>query len=680
MDILKTREQLRSCSIYDLPLRVTFYARVSTEKDAQLNSLDNQISFYSNMIKKNPNWEYVEGYIDEGLSAISTEKRENFHRMVTDGENGEFDMIITKEISRFARNTLDSIRFTRELLHFGVAVFFQNDNINTLDEDSELRLTIMSSIAQDELRKLSSRIKFGHQQAIKDHVVLGNSRIFGYRKDNKRLVIDEDEAKMVRELFALIKSDGSVVSDSVDTDVNSMPNHSDRPEFEQAIKDGNGSSHRMSETLNKITYYYAEKTADGSVIRVAKTIDSIYGIFLFVIPSILIIMIGVFVVCTILAKRSTKKIIEPIKEMADNGNGSPYDELLPLSQKIASQQRQIKRQMRRLQFEKDKISTLIENMAEGFILIDVDKKVLMSNYSASKLLGADDDGVIDKTLIAFSRNEVLNDCVDKALSGESKNGDTTVKGRALQIITNPVYSNGEKNGAICLIIDVSAKKKAEKMRREFTANVTHELKTPLTSISGYAEIIASGLVKPDDIPNFANKIHKESGRLLSLISDIMELSQLDEKFSDEEFAPVDLAGVATEVAEDLRSNAEKHGITITVDTKTAVINGNRNQIYELIYNLCDNAIRYNRENGSVKIITGDDNEHPFVKVADTGIGIPEKHHKRVFERFYRVDKSRSKETGGTGLGLAIVKHITERHGGEISLESSEQGTTFTAMF
>jgi two-component system phosphate regulon sensor histidine kinase PhoR len=478
----------------------------------------------------------------------------------------------------------------------------------------------------------------------------------------------------------LIKSDGSVVSDSVDTDVSSMPNHSDRPEFEQAIKDGNGSSHRMSETLNKITYYYAEKTADGSVIRVAKTIDSIYGIFLFVIPSILIIMIGVFVVCTILAKRSTKKIVEPIKEMADNGNGSPYDELLPLSQKIASQQRQIKRQMRRLQFEKDKISTLIENMAEGFILIDVDKKVLMSNYSASKLLGADDDGVTDKTLIAFSRNEVLNDCVDKALSGESKNGDTTVKGRALQIITNPVYSNGEKNGAICLIIDVSAKKKAEKMRREFTANVTHELKTPLTSISGYAEIIASGLVKPDDIPNFANKIHKESGRLLSLISDIMELSQLDEKFSDEEFAPVDLAGVAAEVAEDLRSNAEKHGITITVDTKTAVINGNRNQIYELIYNLCDNAIRYNRENGSVKIITGDDNEHPFVKVADTGIGIPEKHHKRVFERFYRVDKSRSKETGGTGLGLAIVKHITERHGGEIFLESSEQGTTFTARF
>ena len=203
MDIFGTRQKLRSCSIYDLPLRVTFYARVSTEKDAQLNSLDNQISFYTNFIKKNPNWEYIEGYVDEGLSAISTDKRENFHRMITDGKNDEFDLIITKEISRFARNTLDSIKFTRELLGCGVAVFFQNDNINTLDEDSELRLTIMSSIAQDELRKLSSRIKFGHQQAIKNHVVLGNNRIFGYKKDNKKLVIDEDEAPMVRELFEL---------------------------------------------------------------------------------------------------------------------------------------------------------------------------------------------------------------------------------------------------------------------------------------------------------------------------------------------------------------------------------------------------------------------------------------------------------------------------------------------
>ena len=206
MDIHTTRQQLKMKSIYDLPLRVTFYARVSSESDEQLNSLGNQIQYYENLIGKNPNWTYVEGYIDEGLSAATTKRRENFHRMVADGKAGLFDLILTKEITRFARNTLDSIQYTRELLSAGVGVFFQNDNINTLDEDSELRLTIMSGIAQDELRKLSSRVKFGHQQAIKNNVVLGNSRIFGYVKDGGRLVIDESEAPMVRELFTMYAS------------------------------------------------------------------------------------------------------------------------------------------------------------------------------------------------------------------------------------------------------------------------------------------------------------------------------------------------------------------------------------------------------------------------------------------------------------------------------------------
>lgn len=203
MDIHNARQQLKTKTIYDLPLRVTFYARVSSESDEQLNSLGNQIQYYSELISRNENWTYVEGYIDEGLSAATTKKRENFHRMVEDGKQGLFDLIITKEITRFARNTLDSIQYTRELLNYGVAILFQNDNINTLDEDSELRLTIMSGIAQDELRKLSSRVKFGHQQAIKNSVVLGNNRIFGYRKDKGRLIIDEDEAPMVRELFEL---------------------------------------------------------------------------------------------------------------------------------------------------------------------------------------------------------------------------------------------------------------------------------------------------------------------------------------------------------------------------------------------------------------------------------------------------------------------------------------------
>ena len=208
MDIHTIRQMLKSKSIFQITLRVTYYARVSSESDEQLNSLGNQISYYEDLIRKNPAWTFVPGYIDEGLSGISTKKRENFNRMIEDASESKFDLIITKEISRFARNTLDSIRFTRELLSDGVGVFFQNDNINTLDEDSELRLSIMSSIAQDELRKLSSRIKFGHQQAIKNSVVLGNNRIFGYRKDSKRLVIDEDEAPMVRELFELYATGG----------------------------------------------------------------------------------------------------------------------------------------------------------------------------------------------------------------------------------------------------------------------------------------------------------------------------------------------------------------------------------------------------------------------------------------------------------------------------------------
>ena len=207
MDIHEIRQKIKISSIYDIPMRVTFYARVSSEKDEQLNSLDNQISYYTDLIKSNKKWTYINGYIDEGISGISTQKRENFHQMIADAKIGMFDLIITKEISRFARNTLDSIKYTRELLNDGVGVFFQNDNINTLDEDSELRLTIMSGIAQDELRKLSSRIKFGHQQAIKNKVVIGNSRIFGYVKDNKKLVIEPNEAKMVRELFELYATD-----------------------------------------------------------------------------------------------------------------------------------------------------------------------------------------------------------------------------------------------------------------------------------------------------------------------------------------------------------------------------------------------------------------------------------------------------------------------------------------
>lgn len=479
----------------------------------------------------------------------------------------------------------------------------------------------------------------------------------------------------------LIDPNGNVVFDSDKSiDAASLPNHKDRPEFKDALENGVGSSSRMSSTINSNTYYYAIRTNDGNVLRVAKTYGSIIGVFLETLPVILLIVLIVFVICIALSKRATRKIIEPIEQMTENLEQTPYEELVPLAQTISQQQEEIRKQMKKLQLEKDKIGTLIQNMSEGFILIDMDKKVLMNNHSAAKLIGAEDNGIDGKSLLAYSRNETVIDCVDSALKGEGKSGDMTINGMVLQIITNPVYSNNKQKGVICIIIDVSAKKKAEKMRREFTANVTHELKTPLTSISGYAEIIASGLARPDDVQGFASKIQKESGRLLSLIGDIIELSQLDESMNEENFVPVDLSGVANEVSEDLRSNAEKHGVEISVESEKSVIKGNRNQLYELIYNLCDNAIRYNRPNGKVKIKVENTDGSSVVKVSDTGIGIPEKYHKRIFERFYRVDKSRSKETGGTGLGLAIVKHIAERHGGNVTVESNENGTTFTVTF
>ncbi len=510
-------------------------------------------------------------------------------------------------------------------------------------------------------------------------IICAQTTVNAYNVDKSSIKSNGYESNILR--VSLISPQGEVLYDSEpNIELSSFENHSDRPEFVSALEKGSGQSKRMSDTLGKTTYYYAIKADDGNIVRVSCTIENYIQVFLRLMPSLVFMIIVVFIVCIAMSKRSTKRILIPIEKMYENPDKVPYDELIPLADTIKSQQKEIRSQIRKLQLEKDKINTLIKNMSEGFILIDMDKNVLMSNPSASKLIGAEDNEIEGTSLYAYSRNEVVMECVDSALKGESKSGDVTINGRVLQLLTNPVYSNDKQNGVICLIIDVSAKKKAEKMRREFTANVTHELKTPLTSISGYAEMIASGLVQPDDIQGFAKKIHKESGRLLSLIGDIIELSKLDESSSDENFTPVNIASIAKEVAEDLKANAEKHNVSICVEAKKVVVNGNRNQLYELVYNLCDNAIRYNREGGQVSITVNADESNKFIKVSDTGIGIPAKHQSRIFERFYRVDKSRSKETGGTGLGLAIVKHIAERHGATITVESNKNGTTFIVKF
>ena len=498
-----------------------------------------------------------------------------------------------------------------------------------------------------------------------------------YNKNSSYELLHDLSSSRIR--VTLLDGNGNVLLESDDgVDVTKMENHSNRPEFINAMKNGYGDDSRKSETLGNVTYYYAVKTSNGNVLRLSETMENGYSIFMHLVPILFAVIIIVFILCCVLSKMSTKKIIAPIENLESNVDGNQYEELSSISRTISSQQKQINKQVSRLQLEKDRIDTLIQNMSEGFIMLDMDKNMLMCNHSASKYLGTDSEGTVGESLISFSRNEVLCECVDKAFSGERSSNEGNINGRVLQIIASPVYSNSEQKGVICLIIDISAKRKAEKMRREFTANVTHELKTPLTSISGYAEIIESGIVAPEDIERFAGKIHKESGSLLSLIGDIIELSELDENTRPVNYDKVDLSGLSREVAEDLHTNANKHEVVIKVNAEDKIlINGNRNQLYELVYNLCDNAIRYNRKGGNVTVTVKKEDENAVLSVADTGIGIPLKHQKRVFERFYRVDKSRSKETGGTGLGLAIVKHIAERHDGTITLKSNENGTVFT---
>lgn len=481
--------------------------------------------------------------------------------------------------------------------------------------------------------------------------------------------------------LTLINSNGDVIFESdPELEKEEMENHSNRPEVQAAFETGIGEDQRMSDSLGEVTYYYAVKTADGSVIRVSRTIESVISIFMRVLPYIFGVSGAVFLGCILFSRHSTTKIIQPIENMGKNLDISPYEELIPLSKTIRSQEQLIIKQMKHVQLEKDRIETLIQNMSEGFVMIDMDKNILMSNYAAEKLLGENSGISVNDSFLNYAHNEIVCECIEKSFDGESHSGEAYINKRTLQIIANPVYSNDEQKGVILLIIDVSAKNKAEKMRQEFTANVSHELKTPLTSILGYAEMIAGGIVAPEDVRGFAGKIYKESGRLLALIGDIIELSQLDENAERENFIPVDLYAISNEVSENLKESAEKSNITISVEGEKSIVSGNRSQLYELIYNLCDNAIRYNKPDGSVKISLAKDDDKVVLKVSDTGIGIPEKHIKRVFERFYRVDKSRSKETGGTGLGLAIVKHIVERHGGVITLDSSENGTVFTVVF
>ncbi len=476
-----------------------------------------------------------------------------------------------------------------------------------------------------------------------------------------------------------ISPDGSIINDSK-KDASSLGDHSDREEFKEAVEYGTGISRRYSDTLAEKTLNYAIRLEDGSVLRVSSIQNSSLSLFLNAMPYCLIVCMLILLVSAILSRKLSVRIVEPINEI-DLGSpefSTTYFELSPLLHKITRQNELIRNQMTHLKQTAEKFQTITENMSEGMIILDRDKRILSYNPASVRLLGVGNASV-GESLLALSENTGFAECVDAALLGNHSKTVFSDSERTYELFVNPVQLE-EGNGAVAVILDITDKERGESIRREFTSNISHELKTPLTSIFGISEIMANGLVKDEDIPKFARDIHSETGRLITLVNDIIRLSQLDERRFAEQKEELELVSVAKDAAQPLYQCAAERGVTVTVNGEKATVHGIYSVLYEMIYNLIDNAIKYNSENGTVTVrITPI--PHPTITVTDTGIGISAEHLPRIFERFYRVDKSHSRSIGGTGLGLSIVKHAAAYHNAEISIKSElNKGTSVTVEF
>ena len=475
--------------------------------------------------------------------------------------------------------------------------------------------------------------------------------------------------------ITLLKRDGTVLFDS-QANSSTMENHLDRPEVQQALESGSGQDSRISNTLGLSTFYYAVSCGEDMILRLGRDNQNIFGVFLQIFPLDLLSCGVLFIVSLFIARMVTKRIVTPLTEAADNLESLPevgnYDELEPFLIKIRRQNRTIRHQLREIQQDRDTITMILENMQEGMVILNSDKKILSVNRSALKYLHAPDHDPIGKPLVSLSRNLSLLEAVEKAHQGESDSGILEQGQQKLRYFVNPVLAGQAVGGVIVLVMDVTEQYKAQKEREDFSANVSHELKTPLTTISGFAEMMKSGMVQEkEEVLDFSSMIYVEARRLLSLIDDIMRLSRIEEG-REELSEPVALLQLAKEAASLLEGEAEKRDIEILVSGDNVTVPGNSTMLYEMIRNLCENAVKYNQPGGKVWVMVKTrPDAYIALTVKDTGIGIPKKDHERIFERFYRVDKSRSKETGGTGLGLSIVKHIVERHHGQIHLTSEE---------
>ena len=477
-----------------------------------------------------------------------------------------------------------------------------------------------------------------------------------------------------------IAADGSVLYDTK-TDAESLENHASRAEVSQALTTGTGESTRYSSTLMEKTMYYAQLLDDGTVLRISISRATVGMIAVGMIQPLLIVLIVALILSGLLARRLSRRIVDPLNSLdlerpLDN---DAYEELSPLLKRIHRQHVEIQTQLRELHERTDEFTQITGSMREGLVLLDEHGSILSINAAAQALFGADGQ-CVGRDFLTIERSHELSAAIQATVADGHSEVRAERAGRVYQFDISRITSDGKFLGTVILAFDITEQEFAERNRREFTANVSHELKTPLQGIIGSAELIENGMVKPDDLPRFVGHIHAEAARLVTLIDDIIRLSQLDEGDAMPT-EPVDLLAVSQEAAENLQDAAAARGVTVGVTGQPAVIPGVRRLIYEIVYNLCDNAIKYNRDGGRVDVMVAADADGSSITVADTGIGIAPEHQGRVFERFYRVDKSHSKASGGTGLGLSIVKHAVQYHHGRIELESTPgTGTTIRVVF
>ena len=477
-----------------------------------------------------------------------------------------------------------------------------------------------------------------------------------------------------------INTQGNVIYDTR-TDAESLENHADRTEIKLALKDGYGESIRYSSTLLEKTIYCAQRLTDGSVLRISVSRATIGVLMLGILQPILIVLIAALVLSGMLAKRLSKRIVEPLNSLdlehpLDNDS---YEELSPLLNRINRQHNQITAQMQELKKRTDQFTQITASMNEGLVLLDNRGCILSINPAAIEIFGAE-PSCVGRDFLSVDRSHDMSVAIQAALKDGHSEIHASRKGLIYQFDISRIAADGETAGVVILAFDITEKETAEQNRREFTANVSHELKTPLQGIIGSAELIENGMVKPEDMSRFVGHIRLEAQRLVTLIGDIIRLSQLDEG-GDMPRENVDLLSVASAVADDLLPSADGQGISIAVEGSPANVYGVKRLLYEIVYNLCDNAIKYNRQGGSVKISTVSEGGFSSVTVSDTGIGIAPEYQNRIFERFFRVDKSHSKSSGGTGLGLSIVKHAVQYHHGKIELTSAPgKGTSITVSF